>query len=50
MSFVHGWREGFTSSFPNILSVEQFVDENGTVPLSYNKYFGINLVGGDFSG
>ena len=46
----YGWREGFTNSFPNILSVEQVVDENGTVPPSYNKYFGINLVGGGFSG
>lgn len=46
----YGWREGFTSSFPNILSVEQVVNENGTAPPSYNKYFGINLVGGGFSG
>lgn len=46
----YGWREGFTGSFPNVLSVEQVVDENGTVPPSYNKYFGINLVGGGFSG
>lgn len=46
----YGWREGFTNSFPNVLSVEQVVDENGTVPPSYNKYFGINLVGGGFSG
>lgn len=46
----YGWREGFTGSFPNVLSVEQVVDENGTVQPSYNKYFGINLVGGGFSG
>ena len=46
----YGWREGFTNSFPNVLSVEQVVDENGTVPPSYNKYFGINLVGGGFNG
>jgi len=39
----YGWRNGFNSGFPNILSVEEVVNENGTVPMKYSDYFGTKL-------
>lgn len=40
----YGWREGFNSGFPNILKVEQVINENNTSPNNYNDYFGNVLV------
>ena len=37
----YGWRNGHSNEFPNILSV-QVINENGTQPNDYNKYFGAN--------
>lgn len=39
----YGWREGFNSGFPNILSVEEVINENGTTAVKYNDYFGTKL-------
>jgi len=39
----YGWREGFNSGFPNILSIEEIIDENNTVPMKYSDYFGTKL-------
>ena len=39
----YGWREGFNSGFPNILSVEKVINENGTVENKYGDYFGTKL-------
>ena len=39
----YGWREGFNSGFPNILSVEEIIDENHT---QINNNFGNTLVYG----
>lgn len=39
----YGWREGFNSGFPNILSVEQVINENNTVENKYSDYFGTKL-------
>lgn len=39
----YGWREGFNSGFPNILSVEEIMDENNT---QINNNFGNSLVYG----
>ncbi len=36
----YGWRNGFNSGFPNILSVEQVVNETGAKNNSYGDYFG----------
>ena len=38
----YGWRNGFTSSFPNILSIEEVVDENHLNVT--NSYFGTRIV------
>ena len=38
-----GWREGFNSGFPNILSVEKVVDESNVSNSTIN-YFGTKLV------
>lgn len=40
----YGWREGFNSGFPNILSIEEVIDENNTSSNSYDKYFGNQVV------
>ena len=42
----YGWREGFNSGYPNILSIEKVVDESKAVDVSYDDYFGVNLRGG----
>ena len=34
----YGWRNGFTSTFPNILEIEEVVDESNAT--STNNYFG----------
>lgn len=36
----YGWRNGQNNEFPNILSIEEVVNENGTSPNDFNKYFG----------
>ena len=36
----YGWRNGQNNEFPNILSVEEVIDENNTQPNDFNKYFG----------
>lgn len=40
----YGWREGFNSGFPNILSIEEVIDENNTSSNNYDKYFGNQLI------
>ena len=40
----YGWREGFNSGFPNILSVEKVVDESNATNVSVGDYFGTKLV------
>ena len=43
----YGWREPFYSTFPNILSVEEVVDESNATSNNFNKYSGMNTaVGG----
>ena len=39
----YGWREGFNSGFPNILSVNEVVDESNATNVSLNDYFGTKL-------
>jgi hypothetical protein len=39
----YGWRNGYNSGFPNILSVEQVINETNTTNNDYNKYFGTKL-------
>lgn len=39
----YGWRNGFNSGFPNILSIEEVVDE-GSLNVT-NSYFGTRIVG-----
>jgi hypothetical protein len=36
----YGWRNGFNSGFPNILSVEKVVNESGAQEKNYGDYFG----------
>ena len=38
----YGWRNGKNNEFPNILSVEEVIDENNTQPNDFNKYFGVH--------
>lgn len=40
----YGWREPFNSGFPNILSVEEVIDESNTTAQRYGDYFGVKLV------
>ena len=43
----YGWREPFYSTFPNILSVEEVIDESNATNNNFNKYSGTNAaVGG----
>ena len=43
----YGWREPFFSTFPNILSVEEVIDESNATTNNFNKYSGTNAaVGG----
>jgi len=39
----YGWRNGFNSGFPNILSVEEVVNETGAKNNTYGNYFGTKL-------
>jgi hypothetical protein len=39
----YGWRNGFNSGFPNILSVEEVVNETGAKNNNYGNYFGTKL-------
>ncbi|BDZ68260.1 DUF1523 family protein [Methanobacterium ferruginis] len=39
----YGWRNGFNSGFPNILSVEEVVNETGAKNNTYGDYFGTKL-------
>ena len=36
----YGWRNGHSNEFPNILSVEEVIDENNTSPNDFNAWFG----------
>ena len=38
----YGWRNGKNNEFPNILSVDEVIDENNTQPNDFNKYFGVH--------
>ncbi|WP_296882167.1 DUF1523 family protein [uncultured Methanobrevibacter sp.] len=43
----YGWREPFYSTFPNILTVEEVIDESNATNNNFNKYSGTNAaVGG----
>lgn len=42
----YGWREGFNNGFPNILSIEEVIDENHTLT---NNNFGNSFVQGIFN-
>ncbi len=37
----YGWRNGFNSGFPNIISIEEIINENGTTNNKYEDYFGV---------
>ena len=39
----YGWRNGYNSGFPNILSVEQVINETNATNNDYDKYFGTKL-------
>ncbi len=39
----YGWRNGYNSGFPNILSVEQVINETGAKDNRYGDYFGTKL-------
>ena len=39
----YGWRNGYNSGFPNILSVEQVINETGAKNNNYGDYFGTKL-------
>ncbi len=39
----YGWRNGYNSGFPNILSVEQVINETNATNNDYSKYFGTKL-------
>ena len=40
----YGWREGYNSGFPNILAVEEVINETNASSNDYNKYFGNVIV------
>lgn len=40
----YGWREPFNRGFPNILSVEEVIDENNTHTPRYSDYYGVKLI------
>lgn len=43
----YGWREPFYSTFPNILTIEEVIDESNATANNFNKYSGTNAaVGG----
>lgn len=39
----YGWRNGFNSGFPNILSVEKVINDNNTSNNKYGDYFGVKF-------
>ena len=39
----YGWRNGYNSGFPNILSIEQVISETNATNNDDNKYFGVKL-------
>jgi len=39
----YGWRNGFNTGFPNILSVEKVINETNTTNNRYGDYFGIKI-------
>lgn len=43
----YGWREGYNTGFPNILSVVEVINETNTVPIRDQDYFGSKLVIGN---
>ncbi|MBQ6219983.1 MAG: DUF1523 family protein [Methanobrevibacter sp.] len=40
----YGWREGFNSGFPNILSVEKIIDDSNAVNKTAGDYFGTRVI------
>ncbi|RAP48194.1 MAG: hypothetical protein BZ135_00945 [Methanosphaera sp. rholeuAM6] len=36
----YSWRNGHNNEFPNILSIEEKINENNTQSNDWNKYFG----------
>ena len=40
----YGWREGFNSGFPNILSVEEIIDDSNATHMSEGDYFGTKII------
>ena len=40
----YGWREGFNDGFPNILTVDEVINETNTSNMDYNKYFGYQIM------
>ena len=40
----YGWREPFNSGFPNILSVEEVIDETNASDVKFSDYFGTKLI------
>ena len=40
----YGWREPFNTGFPNILSVEEVIDETNCTTPRYSDYFGVKLI------
>ena len=41
----YGWREGYNSGFPNLLSVEEVVDESNVSDVKLSDYFGSKFSG-----
>jgi len=41
----YGWRNPRDSSFPNILSIEEVIDESNATRPNYNDLFGVKLTG-----
>ena len=40
----YGWREGFNDGFPNILTVDEVINETNASNMDYNKYFGYQII------
>ena len=41
----YGWRNPFNSGFPNILSIEEAIDETNATKPNYNELFGVKFTG-----
>ena len=42
----YGWREPYNNGFPNILTVEEVINEDNVSTPQYSDYFGVKLVNG----